>query len=242
MPAETPLDRAQAFIDALNAGDEDAAMAPCTDDGWELEGDSPGDLFEQAQRKGFQLGAGVVLAEQEGRAAIACPVVIPPEQEGEEERLVGSLHLLVQPSGLAGVAKTSQLAHAFVEGLLSAMPSFEELPESPEASAFVTLLIQAIADGKEQVLSDAASATLENLRVLRQLTHQVEAEGRSLSVGRSYGLPQAGRFCVQIFVDERPMYWMLQRAPGGGLQSRMLSTLPSFERLLDPQPVTPRPV
>ena len=63
-----------------------------------------------------------------------------------------------------------------------------------------------------------------------------------LSVDRSYGLQQAGRFCVRIQVGERPMYWMLQRGPGGGLQSRMLSTLGSFERLLDPEKITPRPV
>ena len=231
--------RADAFAQAISGKDEAAAQAQCTPRGWSADQDTPGSLYKQAVRKGLFLGAGVVLAEQDGRTAIAVPL-LRVDQAGEEHILAG-LHLLDTGSGLAGLTKNAQVAHLFVEGALSAPPSFEALPESKEAWTFVWLLVQALNERNVSVLADAASDTLESLRLLRQLAHHIE-QGESLSVDRSYGLQQAGRFCVRIQVGERPMYWMLQRGPGGGLQSRMLSTLGSFERLLDPEKITPRPV
>jgi hypothetical protein len=235
-----PIERAADFAHAISAKDVAAAQAQCTQTGWSPDQDTPGSLYKQAVRKGMTLGAGVVLAEQDGRTALAVPL-LRVDPAGEEHLLAG-LHLLDTGTGLAGVTKNAHVAHLFVEGAISAPPSFESLPESPEAQSFVSLLIEALQNDRQQVLSDAASDTLESLRVLRQLAHLIEEQGKSVQVERSYALPAAGRFSVRIRVDDRAMYWMLQRAPGGGLQSRMLSTLGSFERLLDPTKLTPRPV
>ena len=232
--------RADDFAQAITAKDEQAAQAQCTPAGWSPDQDTPGSLYKQAVRKGMGLGAGVLLAEQGERSAIAVPL-LRVDEAGQEHILAG-LHLLDTGAGLAGVTKDAQVAHLFVEGAIDAPPSFESLPESEEATSFVALLVEALQSGRQQVLADAASDTLESLRVLRQLAHQIEEEGQSVSLERSYGLQAAGRFCVRILVGDRPMYWMLQRAPGGGLQSRMLSTLGSFERLLDPAKLNPRPV
>ena len=232
--------RADDFAAAITAQDEKAAQAQCTQAGWSPDEDTPGSLYKQAVRKGMTLGAGVVLAEQGKRTAVAVPL-LRVDDAGEEHILAG-LHLLDDGAGLAGVTKNAQVAHLFVEGALDAPPSFESLPESEEAKSFVTLLVEALQSGKQQVLADAASDTLESLRVLRQLAHQIEEEGKQIQVERSYGLAAAGRFCVRILVGDRPMYWMLQRAPGGGLQSRMISSMGSFDRLLDPAKLTSRPV
>lgn len=232
--------RAERFAQAITAQDEAQAQAQCTPEGWGEGSDTPASLYRQAVRKGLSLGAGVVLAEQDGRAAIAVPL-LRVDEAGEEQVLTG-LHLLDTGTGLAGVTQIDQVAHLFAEGAIQAPPDFEGLPESEEARTFVQLLVDAMNARQEAVLASAASDTLESLRVLRQLAHQVESEGHTLRVSRSYGIPATGRFCVQIQVGERPMYWMLQRAPGGGLQSRMLSSMGSFERLLDPAKLTPRPV
>lgn len=232
--------RADDFAQAITAKDEKAAQAQCTPAGWSPEEDTPGSLYKQAVRKGMTLGAGVVLAEQGERSAIAVPL-LRVDQAGEEHILAG-LHLLDTGSGLAGVTKNAQVAHLFVEGAIEAPPRFETLPESEEAASFVSLLVEALQNGRQQVLAAAASDTLESLRVLRQLAHQIEEEGKNVQVERSYGLHAAGRFSVRILVGDQTMYWMIQRAPGGGLQSRMLSSLGSFERLLDPAKLTPRPV
>lgn len=232
--------RADQFAQAISARDESLAQAQCTSAGWSPDEDTPRSLYKQAVRKGMFLGASVILAEQGGRAAVAVPL-LRMDEAGEEHILAG-LHLLDDGTGLAGVTKNPQVAHLFAEGAIDAPPSFEGLGESEEAASFVGLLVDALQSGQQQVLASAASDTLESLRVLRQLAHQIEAQGLSVSVGRSYALDVAGRYCVRIQVGERPMYWMLQRAPGGGLQSRMLSTMGSFERLLDPAKLTPRPV
>ena len=236
----TALERSASLAAAISAKDPAAAQAQCTSAGWSADQDTPGSLYKQAVRKGMFLGAGVLLAEHGRRAAVAVPL-LRVDEAGEEHILAG-LHLLDDGTGLAGVTKNAQVAHLFVEGAIDAPPSFESLPESEEASSFVGLLIEALQSGRQQVLADAASDTLESLRVLRQMAHQIEEEGQSIQVERSYGLPAAGRFCVRILVGDRPMYWMLQRAPGGGMQSRLLSTMGSFERLLDPAKLTPRPV
>jgi len=123
--------RADAFAQAISGKDEAAAQAQCTPRGWSADQDTPGSLYKQAVRKGLFLGAGVVLAEQDGRTAIAVPL-LRVDQAGEEHILAG-LHLLDTGSGLAGLTKNAQVAHLFVEGAISAPPSFEALPESKEA-------------------------------------------------------------------------------------------------------------
>jgi len=103
--------RADAFAQAISGKDEAAAQAQCTPRGWSADQDTPGSLYKQAVRKGLFLGAGVVLAEQDGRTAIAVPL-LRVDQAGEEHILAG-LHLLDTGSGLAGLTKNAQVAHLF---------------------------------------------------------------------------------------------------------------------------------
>ena len=174
---------AEAFVSATKSGDETAATAMCTDDGWQ-GGDSPvRGLYMQAVRKGLVLDLMSEPRKLGGRAAQRIVLSHP-----RRPRPMGSIWLLLEKSdawSIVGATKIRQHGGLFLWKALPGALSVADLDRSERGDALAESIAAELREGRVPELSSGSDRLRKYL-----------VDGASIKVLRSVELLQLQRACI----------------------------------------------
>lgn len=249
---DAPLIAAYRFLDAVERGDEAGARAAATARGFADPGDSALRYWSHARRKGLvgdpgrhavTTGDRAVVEVAVGKPIGAIPSLLAPEGR-RSVRMTHVLWLLLlrTPDGwrVEGAAKPKTSAALFLAGAVSGVPSWSDLPFSPEAAAFGAAMIAAL-EVRSTAAVDAVEDPTDRFSALGAKTLRVDISrcAGGAEVLGAVEVPGVGRLMTGLAWrvgagHDRVEHWIiLDRAGASGRPVlRWVNTFPSLEGLL----------
>lgn len=240
------------FAAAVTAGDEAAARAASAAEAWHFGGETPRELFRQAEgRRGFTLevaGEVTVVGDKAwGVCGLRARVKDGDEGPG---RSLGRVKLMMEPAGVVGVAKDAAVVEAWLGSMITASARMASLPVSELGQAWSERVRAAAVAGGDlaAAIGDAGEVAAMAAMMLREVLRQ---PGGIVATLPSRWVPRAGRIGAGFLVttpsdDLGSEVWVvLQATPSGGVSVVGTSAHVSLPLLLQgarPMADAPRPV
>lgn len=225
------------FIDAIEAGDADAAQRLCTETGWAPVLESARDVYLQATQRRLTLAPARAAARMLQRRAVAPVDLCSPDGASRHTMWF----LMVEEDDqwrLERITDSRGLANLFLRDVIPPALQWPHLPASATAAAWGRALLDALqshSDDVQRMLGEWDSP--QPLHTIWLFSELNQAAG--LVLGESVGLETINLFATSLRFESatghaRTRWFMLTRRPDASIRCHAIGAAPSLEMLFAP--------